>query len=109
VPPAPAIARILVERGWNEHRDGNFYFPGVAYPRIHIVLAADAANYDRRVSIYKDVKTIEVQGVRPGGGAFSHVFWLDNVKQRYDAILVNTALALLPAEAKLVLQELLAR
>lgn len=105
--PPQSLARVLGQRGWTEQPDGNFYYPGVAFPRIHIVLSQFADNYNARVSIYKDVQTVEVQGMNPRGEVFSHVFWLNDVKQRYDIVLVNTALALLPAQGRLVLKELL--
>jgi len=109
VEPAPSVSRVLVQRGWEAARNGVFYYPSSEFPRIHIVLAPDAAPYDAQNSLYRDVKTVEVHAMHVGGGAMVRtVFWLDDVQQRLDPIHVRTAYAQLSAQAKVILNDLLA-
>lgn len=108
VEPAPSVGRVLKQRGWEEGRNGSFYYPGAEMPRIHIVLAPDAAPYDAQNNLYRDVQTVEVQNSAPGGGMVRYVFWLDNVKERNDENQVRAAYALLAAQAKVILNDLLA-
>jgi hypothetical protein len=69
VEPAPSVARVLVQRGWEARRNGDFYYPSSDFPRIHIELAADASPFDPLVNLYKDVKTVEVQDVKAGAAS----------------------------------------
>lgn len=108
VEPAPSVARVLVQRGWEEARNGHFYYPCSEFPRIHIVLAPDAAPYNPDVNLYRDVRTVEVNNVTPGGGVVNYRFWQDDVKQRYNDVELNAARALLAAQAKVILNDLLA-
>lgn len=109
VEPAPSVSRVLVQRGWEAARNGVFYYPSSEFPRIHIVLAPDAAPYDAQNSLYRDVKTVEVQCMHVGGGGMVRtVFWLDDVQQRLDPIDVRSAYAQLTAQGKVILNDLLA-
>ncbi len=103
---APTVSRVLVQRGWENAGRGHFYYPSSDFPRIHIVLGADAA-YHPRYNLYKDVKTVEVQDNAQGGAVVSHTFWLDDVKQRYDNVRLNLACGLLAAQARVILNDVL--
>lgn len=108
VEPAPSVARVLVQRGWEAAgRNGDFYYPSADFPRIHIVLSANATPFDPLVNLYKDVKTVEVQDVKVGGGVLSYTFWLDDVKQRDDDVRLKAAYALLAAQSRTILNDLL--
>lgn len=108
VEPAPSVSRVLVQRGWEAARNGVFYYPGADFPRIQIVLAADAAPYDAQNSLYRDVKTVEVQSLQVGGGMVRTIFWQDDVQQRVNPIDSRAAFAQLSAQGKVILNDLLA-
>jgi hypothetical protein len=109
VEPAPSVSRVLVQRGWEAARNGVFFYPSSEFPRIHIVLAPDAAPYDAQNSLYRDVKTVEVQSTHVGGGGMMRtVFWLDGIQQRLDQIQIRSAYAQLTAQGKVILNDLLA-
>jgi hypothetical protein len=109
VEPAPSVARVLVQRGWEAAgRNGDFYYPSADFPRIHIVLAADATPFDPLVNLYKDVKTVEVQDTTPGRGILTYTFWLNDVKQRDDNVRLKAAYALLAAQSRTILNDVLA-
>lgn len=106
--PVQSIGRVLVQRGWEEARNGNFYYPNSEFPRIHITLSPDAAPYDAQNSLYRDVKTVEVENMQVGGGLVRYVFWHDDVQQRIDPVATRSAYALLSAQGKVILNDLLA-
>lgn len=109
VEPVQSVGRVLVQRGWEEARNGIFYYPNSEFPRIQITLAPDAAPYDADKGLYRDVKTFMVECMPyVGSGLVRYIFWHDNVEQRVDQVTSRAAYAQLTAQGKVILNDLLA-